>query len=262
MLICPVCKQPLIKEEKKYICEHNHSFDIAKQGYTNLYLKSSKNSGDNKEMVDARTSFLNLHHYDQLAHTIIDIVNEKKSEVIIDAGCGEGYYTNLIKQKTNADIYAFDLSKDALKYAARQNKEIHYFLASIFDMPMNDESCDLLLNIFAPLANKEYYRLIKKGGYLIKVDPHHQHLKQMKDFLYDDVYENEVLDLDVDGFTLESYKEVTYLMELDNHALTALFKMTPYYYKTSKEKSEQLCQLSNLNCTASFMVYIYKKDEM
>lgn len=261
MLICPVCKQRLIKEEKRYVCEHQHSFDIAKQGYTNLYLKSSKHSGDNKIMVDARTAFLNLDYYAPLADELIKIIQEKKSEVIIDAGCGEGYYTNLIQKQTNVDIYGFDLSKDALKYAARQNKEIHYYLSSIFDIPMMDESCDLLLNVFAPLANDEFYRLVKKGGYLIKVDPHHQHLKQMKDFLYDHVYENEVLDLNVKGFRLENYHEVTYQMSLDNRALNALFKMTPYYYKTSKEKSEQLCGLEHLDCIASFMIYVYRKED-
>lgn len=261
MLICPVCKQKLIKEEKRYVCDQQHSFDIAKQGYTNLYLKSSKHSGDNKIMVDARTAFLNLDYYAPLANELIKIIQEKKSEVIIDAGCGEGYYTNLIQKQTNADIYGFDLSKDALKYAARQNKEIHYYLSSIFDIPMIDESCDLLLNVFAPLANDEFYRLIKKGGYLIKVDPHHQHLKQMKDFLYDHVYENEVLDLKVNGFTLEKYHELTYHMSLDNKALNALFKMTPYYYKTNKEKSEQLCALDHMDCIASFMIYIYKKED-
>lgn len=36
MLICPVCKKKLIKENKTFRCENNHSFDCAKQGYVNL----------------------------------------------------------------------------------------------------------------------------------------------------------------------------------------------------------------------------------
>ncbi|NBK97335.1 MAG: methyltransferase domain-containing protein [Erysipelotrichia bacterium] len=260
MLICPVCKQELQKEEKRYVCKKNHSFDMAKQGYTNLYLKSSKNSGDNKEMIAARTSFLNMHHYDRLVDAIIEIVKEKQGNTVIDAGCGEGYYTNLISQATNSEIYAFDLSKEALKYAAKQNKQIHYYLSSIFDIPMSDESCDLLLNIFAPLANEEYYRLVKSGGYLIKVDPHHTHLKEMKDLLYDEVYENEVLALKVKGFRLEKYQELTYTMHLKKEAIQALFKMTPYYYKSSKKKSEYLMNVEKMECTASFMIYIYKKE--
>lgn len=259
MILCPVCKKVLIKQENSYCCLNHHNFDIAKQGYTNLYLKSSKNSGDNKAMVDARTAFLNLHFYDPLLHKILEMIKDKPCEYIIDAGCGEGYYTNLIEQATHAEVFAFDLSKDALKYAARQNKRIHYFLSSIFAIPMEDACADLLLNIFAPLANDEYYRLIKEGGYLIKVDPHHLHLKEMKDVLYEVAYENEVLDLDVQGFTLDHFEEVTFKMHLNKEAIAALFKMTPYYYKTDKQKSAQLLAMDELDCTASFMIYLYKK---
>lgn len=261
MIICPVCKEKLIKEEDSYVCINHHRFDVAKQGYTNLYLKSSKKSGDNKEMVQARTSFLNLHLYDCLVNKVIEIIKDLQCKTIIDAGCGEGYYTNLIQKATKANVFAFDLSKDALKYAARQNKQIHYFLSSIFAVPMQDACADLVLNIFAPLANEEYFRLLKKDGYLIKVDPHHLHLKEMKDILYEEVYENEVFDLDLHGFKLDHYEEVTYKMDLNQEAITSLFKMTPYYYKSDKQRSSQLLAMDKLECTASFMIYLYKKEE-
>ena len=45
MLICPVCKKKLIKENKTFRCENNHSFDCAKQGYVNLSRKQTKNHG-------------------------------------------------------------------------------------------------------------------------------------------------------------------------------------------------------------------------
>lgn len=259
MLKCPVCQRRLKKVDRTYKCDKNHSFDIAKQGYTNLFLKSSKNSGDGKEMVEARTNFLTLDYYKPLLNELITILKELNPSVIIDAGCGEGYYTNQIQKALNSQVYAFDLSKDALKYASRNNKDVHYFLSNIYDIPMMDESTDVILNIFAPLSNKEYVRLVKEDGYLIKVDPHHKHLKEMKDFLYENVYENEILDLDVQGFKLESFKEITYTMDLDNKAISSLFKMTPYYYKTNKEKGKALMQLEKMDCTASFIIYIYKK---
>ena len=39
MLKCPVCEKELKKVNRTYKCEKNHSFDIAKQGYTNLFMK-------------------------------------------------------------------------------------------------------------------------------------------------------------------------------------------------------------------------------
>lgn len=260
MLRCPVCKEALVKIGNSYQCKNKHHFDIAKQGYTNLYLKASKHSGDNKEMIAARTTFLNLHYYDHLVVALLKMIYALPANVILDAGCGEGYYTNLLEKNINATCYAFDLSKDALKYAAKQNKNIHYFLSSIFDLPMADECCDILLNIFAPLANDEFKRVIKKGGYLIKVDPHIEHLKEMKQILYDNVYDNEVLQLNIKGFTLLQYEEVTYQMRLDNPAIHALFKMTPYHYKTRKEKAMKLLAKNELHCTASFMIYLYQKN--
>lgn len=261
MLICPVCKKKLKLVGKSYRCEANHTFDIAKQGYTNLYLKSSKNSGDNKEMVKARTTFLDLDFYRPLAQTLLEMIHKLKPEVIIDAGCGEGYYTNIIKTGTKSEMYAFDLSKDALKHAARKNRDVHYFLSSIFSIPMQDNSCDVLLNIFAPFADKEYSRLLKKEGYLIKVDPNVDHLKEMKDFLYENPYENEVFDLNSDVFTLIDHQEVTYTMNLQKDDIKALFQMTPYSYKTSKEVSERLYALPSLKCTASFMIYLFHNNK-
>ena len=50
-IICPICKNKLIKDEKRYYCENKHSFDIASEGYINLYLKKSIDSGDSVESI-------------------------------------------------------------------------------------------------------------------------------------------------------------------------------------------------------------------
>ena len=44
MLICPVCGDPLVLEEKTWQCRKGHRFDMAKEGYVNL-LRTNK-SGD------------------------------------------------------------------------------------------------------------------------------------------------------------------------------------------------------------------------
>ena len=35
-LACPVCGEPLVRDGRRLICQHGHSFDIARQGYVNL----------------------------------------------------------------------------------------------------------------------------------------------------------------------------------------------------------------------------------
>ena len=68
MLICPVCKEKLIKENKTFRCVNNHSFDCAKQGYVNLSRKQTKNHGDNALMVKARTDFLEKDTFNKLGY--------------------------------------------------------------------------------------------------------------------------------------------------------------------------------------------------
>lgn len=98
MLICPVCKKKLIKENKTFRCENNHSFDCAKQGYVNLSRKQTKNHGDNALMVKARTDFLEKDYYDFMRQYVKRKAN---GSICLDAGCGQGYYTKEIGRTLN-----------------------------------------------------------------------------------------------------------------------------------------------------------------
>lgn len=259
MVLCPHCKGQLHKKENAYVCEKGHHFDVAKQGYTFLLLPSLKQSGDNKEMVQARTRFLQRDLYHPLREHLVEYVQEMPSNIVVDAGCGEGYYTNYLQNKLQNQVYAFDMSKEALKVAARHNKNVEYFVASIFQLPLAEESVDVVLNVFAPFAQEEFARVLKSGGYVIKVDPNKQHLYELKQALYEDVYENEVLKIESELFVLEKFEEITFTMTLDKQGIQDLFQMTPYYYKTKEEKKEALKQISQMECQVSFIVYFYKK---
>ncbi len=257
MLICPVCKEMLEKKDKVYVCINKHSFDIAKQGYCNLFLKSSQNSGDNKEMVQARNLFLNKGYYAPLVEALYKLIGSVKHDVIVDAGCGEGYYTNLLQKKLGTPITGFDLSKDTIKLASKANAKNDYFISSIFDLPIASQSVDVLLNIFAPFAQEEYARLLKQEGILIKVDPNAFHLMELKQCLYEQVYENEVFDIETTQLQLIKHEEVTFTMHLKQPDIIQLLKMTPYYYRSKQEAIQRVCALETLECKASFIIYVY-----
>ena len=89
--ICPVCKKPLVKNEKSYICENGHNFDIAKSGYVNLLTGSSrKNHGDNRLMTDSRREFLSKGYYEPLRRALCDTVQKYAAQKgnVLDCGCG------------------------------------------------------------------------------------------------------------------------------------------------------------------------------
>lgn len=121
LFVCPHCRQPLTQHAKSFVCTNNHSFDLAKQGYLNLLPVNAKNSrepGDDKAMVQARTRFLDLGYYRPVANHIATclkhyakaVANTDTSDItestglrVLDIGCGEGYYTSSLKKIVSAD---------------------------------------------------------------------------------------------------------------------------------------------------------------
>ena len=260
MLICPKCKGELIKHNSVYHCINNHNYDIAKSGYVNLVLGNQKQSGDSAEMVKARTYFLEQGFYQPLADALIKVLAKLNVHSVVDAGCGEGYYTQqFYKAREDMEIVGFDLSKTAINEASKKDKKTTYAIASIFNMPIDDNTLDVVLNTFAPTPLIEFKRVLKKQGYLIKVGPAEDHLKELKEFLYEDVYENEIEIIQDEAFELIETIHVKEEMQLKNQeTINSLFMMTPYYWKTSKEASQRLLNLEEIQTNCSFIIQLYR----
>ena len=92
-MICPLCKKPLEKKGKSYLCPSAHCFDLAKQGYVNLLSvkeKSSLDPGDNKEMILSRRKVLDRGYYRVIGDKIKEIFKKIAPKKVLDLGCGEG----------------------------------------------------------------------------------------------------------------------------------------------------------------------------
>lgn len=258
ILRCPKCHKELIKNDSRYTCISNHSFDIAKEGYTSLLLNNRKHTGDDKKMAKARKDFFTHDYYHVLKNTLLDIIQGLKVQMIVDAGCGEGYYTNYLKSHLDAEIYGFDMSKYALMYASKRNRDVHYFTASLFCMPLGDHVADLIISIFAPIAHDEFKRVLRDGGYFIKVSPLPEHLWELKTALYDNAYENEIKDEEDPCFRKISERHVKDYITIDNHEdIEALFMMTPYYYRSPKSTFDKLQKLDKIDVTLAFRVEVF-----
>ena len=253
-LICPVCAKPLSKIEKEAVCESNHHFDYAKSGYLNLLVSNKKIHGDDAAMVKARTSFLNSGAYGFLRDRLAQLAGE--CEVLCDLGCGEGYYTQAFRAQ---EKYGFDLSKDALKHAAKNDKQTHYTIASIFHLPLPDTCADTVITCFAPLAREEILRILKPGGRFLFVTPGKRHLFEMKEVLYEHPYENEE-ELPETGMKLLHREEIRNTFLCSQDQLADLFMMTPYVWRTSKKDQQRLREKEQLDLTAEFIIHIFTKE--
>lgn len=264
---CPICKKRFERSANSLVCPNKHCFDLSRRGYINL-LRPSKSAsvrhGDDKLMVESRKNFLNAGFYSPLSDAITEIVrkNAPENAVVLDAGCGEGYYTVNVKNALGIDrVYGVDVSRDAIHAASLRDKSLRLAVASIFDLPVENESIDILINLFAPYDGKEFSRVLKKEGLLVRAFPAERHLWELKCAVYDTPYENEIDTMELSGFEMIVKDFISFPLNLTAGAeIDALFKMTPYYYKTSREGQARLASLEKLQANAEFYLVTYKKS--
>ena len=269
-LICPICSSPLSRIDNSLKCENKHSFDLSSSGYINLLKPGKKNNakaGDSKEMIKARTDFFECGAYEKIAQKICTIVDELSPvKIIIDAGCGEGYYTKYIaKGDPYRYVYGIDMSKFGCEHGAKSAKRhkidnLIYCVGSIYELPFENDSSDIIINMFAPVAHQEFLRVLKTGGYLVVASAGIDHLDGLKSVLYDKVYKNEEKFLDFDGFELIKRENLKYAAKISgNQAIQNLFTMTPYFHRTSLEDKQKLESIQEITTTIEVNFLIYKK---
>lgn len=261
---CPICLESLSLSNHSLICKNRHCFDLAKSGYVNLLSQknSSRSHGDNTLMVKARIDFLERGFYHVLIEALIDLLKPLAIDVLLDCGCGEGYYTRQIKAALkDTEVFGFDLSKDAIRYAASHDHASHYAIGSIFSLPVSDHCCEAVTSLFAPVALQEFYRVLKPGGYALIVTPGKRHLFDLKNQLYEHVYLNEEKLIQDERFQPVKTILVQDKIQLKNQdELQSLLKMTPYYYRTRPQDKEKLARLSSLECEIEFLIQLIQKN--
>lgn len=268
---CPVCGQALSREENRYLCPAGHSFDRAAAGYVHLLPANkmhSKDPGDDKGMATARNRFLSAGHYRPLCDTLAELAVKYAPErvSVLDSGCGEGYYSAAIfqalqKAEKQPRMAGVDLSKHALRRAAKREKAAEFAVASVYDLPVHDLSVDLLFNCFSPLALEEFQRVLRPGGVYFYVVPGEKHLWELKQVLYENPYPNTEKLTPYEGFTYLEVQNVDGIIHLpDQQTISDLFQMTPYFWKTPKSGTEKLAKLDTLDTTISFRVHVFRKD--
>ncbi len=253
---CPVCGGKLHSDGKTAVCENRHAFDYAKSGYLNLLISNKKNHGDSPESVKARTAFLEKGYYGFLRDTLKEMIDALPHTVLADLGSGEGYYTKAFPADQK---YGFDLSKAALAHAAKHDKSTAYIIASIFDLPFEDNTADIVVTCFAPPALDEILRILKPGGIFLYVTPGPKHLFEMKEAVYEQPYMNVTKPLLTPLLCIDQ-KTIADTFEISGPDAAELFRMTPYAYRTAPDAADRLAAYDQFSLTAEFVIRSYQKQ--
>ena len=263
-LICPVCGEQLNKADRQYRCCHNHSFDVARQGYVNLLVvqqKHSLNPGDTREQVLSRREFLEAGFYSPIAGTLIAQAKELGiSGQILDVGCGEGYYSAQLADALGAELTGLDISKEAVRCAAAKYKGKQWLCATAAHIPVEDESVNLLTSLFALTLPEEFSRVLKQGGYYFQVLAAEDHLLGLKGIIYDKLnFKEKDTVPELPGFELVKSVPIRFTFSVEGKQVRNLFSMTPHVFRIGKAGAERLAQTETLTDTASCVLNIYRR---
>ncbi|QHS13210.1 23S rRNA (guanine(745)-N(1))-methyltransferase [Shewanella sp. Arc9-LZ] len=271
--ICPICSAPLVQQQNSWQCELRHQFDCAKEGYVNLLpvqKKKTKDPGDNKEMMIARREFLNQGFYQPLSDKVNQLALEfagGDATKVLDIGCGEGYYSHRLFEtlqsvvKPHCEFYGLDISKSAIRYAAKRYSGLHFCVASAFEMPFADDSFDLAIRIYAPSKVEELQRVIKPTGILITVSPGPMHHYALKKKIYSEPKQHPQEPMVLDGFTYLAHQALAYSLTLTRaEDIDHFLNMTPYAWKLSDSQKSQIIE-QGLECEIDFKIEIHQREQ-
>ena len=184
---------------------------------------------------------------------------------MVDAGCGEGYYTERIASlgylTAGFDLSKFAVASSASRMRCKTNQRAFCAVASIFELPLKDMSADAIVSIFAPCAEREFARILKNDGIVVVASAGKEHLMGLKRAIYDTAYENDDRADMPEAMTLIGREELKYTVTVEgNDDILNLFSMTPYYWRTSHSDSEKLKSISSLTTEIDILFSVYAKS--
>ncbi|WP_261806221.1 putative RNA methyltransferase [Lapidilactobacillus luobeiensis] len=243
---CPLCQQALHSTASGLACRNGHSFDLSKKG--SLYFLPHQIKTDyDTAMLSARGRMIQRGIFQPLVTLLQDWLPDD-DPLTIDVGCGEGGFLAQLGQarpSSEAKI-GFDISKDGVYLATGQPlSNAFWCIADLTNLPFADQQASTILNIFSPSHYREFQRVLRPNGHLLKVIPEAHYLQELRQhFLPGDkiAYSNQrVLDHLAQEMTIDQQTRLTYTYQLpDAAAFADLMQMSPLEWQATTAQKTAL----------------------
>ena len=226
--LCPKCATEAKIEGISLICVDNHRYDFSKKGHIHL-INNYKPTKYNEELFEARSTVFNNGFYGNVLDALGSLIEKYARDRVLDIGCGEGYYIRKLKEKfPDKCFYGLDNSKDAIELAVKEDKKNPYMIANLSNLPLRDNSVSCILNILTPANYTEFFRVLGKDGYLIKVIPNAEYLKEIRAITAAKEYKNDdTISLIEENCEVVERVNVKETSVLDSYLAENFLKMTP-----------------------------------
>jgi 23S rRNA (guanine745-N1)-methyltransferase len=199
------------------VCSRGHSFDIARSGYINLLQpqdRRSKEPGDTPEAVAARRRLHDRGVTEPLQRAIAEFVEPSTSDVILDAGCGDGFYLASLP----GERHGVDISIPAVEAAARRYPACEWIVANADRfIPYPERSFSLVMSITGRMNAPEFRRVIRNDGRLLIALPSPEDLVELRGDGRDRV--DRTVETFADGFNLIGRRRAHTVADLDADAV-------------------------------------------
>ena len=186
MLLCPVrgCRMALRREARRLLCDRGHSFDIARSGYINLLQPQERRSsdpGDSAAAVAARRRLHDSGVTGALQKAIAEMMAASPSDVVLDAGCGDGFYLGTAARQTPFSAHGIDISVPAVDAAARRYSECEWIVTNADRfVPYADRSFSIIMSVTSRMNAREFRRVLGEDGRLLVALPAPEDLVELR----------------------------------------------------------------------------------
>ena len=276
-LVCPLDGHLLEISTDAALCGAGHRFDRAREGYLNLLPvqhKASRQPGDDQAMVAARRRVLDSGIFAPLAQSVVSIVGPmisasagQRALRVADAGCGEGYYLAHLVDAARAcgepgalSAAGFDISKYAVRAAARRTDAVTWLVASNRQPPFPAASIDVILSLFGFPHWAAFETVLAADGCVLMADAGAGHLLELRELIYPQVQQHHpVLPQEAvnRGWRVKYEQIIEYPVDLNSPAdIAALLVMTPHAHRATHRGRTTLSGLQSLRTTVSIVLRV------
>ncbi len=153
-----------------------------------------------------------------LLGAIAEIMAASPGDIVLDAGCGDGFYLGSLARQTGFDAHGVDISIPAVDAAARRYPECEWIVANADRfVPYADRSFSIVLSITARMNAGEFRRVLRDDGRLLVAIPAPEDLIELRGAGRDRVART--VETFAHDFTLVDRRRVTTAADLDAAAV-------------------------------------------
>ena len=153
-----------------------------------------------------------------LLRGIAEMATASREEIVLDAGCGDGFYLGTLAREIGFDAHGVDISSAAIDAAARRYPECEWIVANADRfLPYADRSFSLILSITARMNAGEFRRVLREDGRLLVAIPAPEDFIELRGAGRDRV--ERTVEAFADCFKLAEHRRVTTSADLDADAV-------------------------------------------